>query len=122
MFNLPRPVKKRRVCSMPNVNRYGPVDKKANGEIELTVEEYESLRLMDIEELDQNGCAEFMGVARSTFQRIYSEARKKVAQSIINGKTLFIHGGKYNLCSGRKEHRFCGRENCQRQKNCKNRR
>ena len=45
---------------------------------------------MDIENLDQQGCADKMGVGRTTFQRIYKEARGKIADSIINGKRLII--------------------------------
>jgi predicted DNA-binding protein (UPF0251 family) len=95
---------------MPMTKTFGPLDKNLNNEsIEMTVEEYESIRLMDLEEMDQNGCAEFMGIARSTFQRIYSEARKKMAESLVNGKVLVIEGGSYTLCSHNRGTRHCGR-------------
>lgn len=106
---MPRPRKGRRVCGIPNIKTFGPVkDKNETADaVVMTVEELESLRLMDLEELDQIECAEFMGVARSTFQRIYSDARKKVADSLINGKVLKIEGGDYVVCDG-----SCNMEPC----------
>ena len=39
-------------------------------------------------------------VARTTVQGIYAEARKKIAESLVNGKVLLIEGGEYRLCEG----------------------
>ncbi|KAJ51649.1 putative DNA-binding protein (UPF0251 family) [Clostridium tetanomorphum] len=96
-----RPRKWRRVCTLPQVDKFGPVD-ILNGiseSIIMTVEEYETIRLMDLEGLTQEQCADTMGVARSTIQRIYDDARKKMADSLVNGKILKIEGGDYKLCS-----------------------
>jgi hypothetical protein len=41
-----------------------------------------------------------MNVARSTVQGIYIDARKKLAESLVNGKVLSIEGGEYRLCDG----------------------
>ena len=38
--------------------------------------------------------------ARTTVQGIYAEARKKIAESLVNGKVLLIEGGEYRLCEG----------------------
>ena len=54
------------------------------------LEEVESLRLMDLENHDQNSCADMMEVSRSTFQRIYQRAKTKVADAIVNGKKIKI--------------------------------
>lgn len=104
-----RPRKWRRVCTLPEVNEFGPLNflKEINELITMTVEEYETIRLMDLEWLNQEQCAEAMGVARSTVQRIYDDARKKIADSLVNGKMLKIEGGDYKLCSD-----FNDRENC----------
>ncbi len=64
------------------------------GEVILSVEEYETIRLIDLEGLEQKECAERMGVARSTVQRMYSHAKTKVADSLANGKVLKIEGGR----------------------------
>lgn len=96
---MARPRKRRRVCGLPNHRVFGPINNNFNGEpIILSVEEYEVIRLIDLEGLEQEECAERMDVARSTVQRMYSEAKRKVADSIVNGKMLRIEGGDYILC------------------------
>ena len=97
-----RPVKRRRVCGLPKTSIYGPVGVYDEDEtVNLSVDEYETIRLIDLEGLTQAECAEQMNVARTTVQGIYSEARKKIAESIVNGKLLNIDGGHYKLCKGR---------------------
>lgn len=106
---MARPRKWRRVCTLPEVDKFGPLDmtKELSGSIIMTVEEYETIRLMDLIGLNQEQCADTMGVARSTVQRIYDDARKKIADSLVNGKMLKIEGGDYKLCSD-----FGDKENC----------
>ncbi|MFD3155378.1 DUF134 domain-containing protein [Haloimpatiens sp. FM7330] len=96
---MPRPRKWRKVGYVPTNNVFGPLQcGNSNREvINMEVEELESLRLMDLEGYDQIKCAQLMGIARSTFQRIYSSAKGKVADSIVNGKVLKIEGGNYTL-------------------------
>lgn len=57
----------------------------------LTMEEAESLRLKNIEGLDQVECAKKMGTSQSTFQRILTSAYKKVSEAIIKGKAIEIN-------------------------------
>jgi len=104
---MPRPKKWRTVCRMPRTCRFGPLDGPAQAEIvELTVDEYEAIRLIDLEGLTQEECAAQMGVARTTAQGIYAQARRKTADSLVNGKLLLIGGGDYRLCGSPGE--FCG--------------
>lgn len=104
-----RPRKWKRVCTLPEVNIFGPVgiSQNVSEPIIMTVEEYETIRLMDLSRLNQEQTASTMGVARSTVQRIYDDARRKLADSLVNGKTLKIQGGDYKLCSD-----FEDKENC----------
>ena len=55
-------------------------------------EELEALRLAEIEGLYQAEASTRMGVARSTFQRIMTEARYKVTKALVEGKALQIYG------------------------------
>jgi predicted DNA-binding protein (UPF0251 family) len=100
---MARPVKWRRVCSLPDRNRFGPLG-FSEGEksyVRMTVDEYEAIRLIDLEGFNQEECAQQMNVARTTVQGIYVTARKKLAESLVNGKVLLIEGGEYRLCEGR---------------------
>ena len=65
---MPRPRKWRRVCSLPDVNRFGPLDFAVEKEhvVIMSVDEYETIRLIDLEGLSQEECASLMHVARST--------------------------------------------------------
>lgn len=111
---MPRPRKRRRVCCLPDSNYFGPLDSPANKEhtVNMTVDEYETIRLIDLNRFTQEECAEQMNVARTTVQGIYDEARKKLADSLINGKVLLIEGGEYQLCDG--TGKGCGRNGCTR--------
>ncbi|MBZ4664074.1 MAG: putative DNA-binding protein [Caloramator sp.] len=105
---MPRPRKYRKVCCLPKVNEFGPLNvKELNNYVIMTVEEYETIRLMDLENLSQEETAERMGVARSTIQRIYEEARRKIADFIVNGKTLKIEGGDYRVCDFNVDNNRC---------------
>lgn len=99
---MPRPMKWRKVCCLPERNRFGPLDANADekNHVKMTVDEYETIRLIDLEGFTQEECAKQMNVARTTVQGIYIEARKKLAESLVNGKVLLIEGGEYRLCDG----------------------
>lgn len=107
---MPRPCKRRRICARPDCERFGPVGGKAQGEgITMTLDEFECIRLMDLEHLTQEQCASQMKVARTTVQAIYSSAREKLAQCLVQGRELLIAGGNYTLCEAR---RGCCRRHC----------
>ena len=108
---MARPRKGKVVCEMPKILRFGP---KGQGHIHhanlvMSVEEYESIRLMDYEGLNQEESAKKMEIGRSTFQRIYDDARKKIAQSLVDGRNIIIEGGDYKICEDFEE---CSRLGC----------
>lgn len=59
----------------------------------MNLDEYECIRLIDYEGLEQEQCAKQMGVARTTVQTIYKNAREKLADFLVNGKRIRIDGG-----------------------------
>ena len=60
---------------------------------QIALDEVEALRLADVEGLYHEAAAEHMGVSRATFGRIVAEARRKVAEALIGGHALRLHGG-----------------------------
>ena len=108
--SLARPRKLRKVCDLPINNKFAPVGKCKNDleTVSMTVEEYETIRLIDLEGLTQEECSETMHVARTTVQRIYIEARKKIADFLVNGSLLSIEGGNYKLCRDSQHPNGCG--------------
>ncbi len=108
---MPRPRKWRKVCCLPENSLFGPLNTlhPAGETIIMTIDEFETIRLIDLETLTQEECAEKMNVARTTVQRIYNGARKKVAASLVDGSILKIEGGDYKLCDGSVQLHGCGR-------------
>lgn len=96
---MPRPRKWRKVCCLPESDTFGPLNRPflEDEMILMTVEEYETIRLIDLEGLTQEECAERMHVARATVQKIYNDARKILAASLVNGNMIKIEGGDYKL-------------------------
>ncbi|HPD89450.1 MAG TPA: DUF134 domain-containing protein [Oscillospiraceae bacterium] len=120
---MPRPCKRRRICAMPGCGRFGPKD-HAGAEhpvVTMTLDEYESIRLIDLLGMTQEQCAEQMNVARTTAQAIYTSARVKLAECLVNQKELKIEGGDYVLCDGGTEECGCGHGRCCRRREEKNR-
>ncbi len=104
---MPRGVKCRRVCSLPENRLFTPVQ-PFHETVLLTVEELEAVRLCDLEGLEQDEAAINMNVSRATFQRTLYLARKKIAEALCAGKAIEIGGGNYELA----EHRCGCRARC----------
>ena len=106
---MSRPIKRRNICSLPENNRFGPFDIEVDKDqfIKMRVDEYETIRLIDLEGFTQAECAEQMNVVCVIVQGIYTKARKKLAKSLVNNKVLIIEGGEYQFCDGTGQ--GCGR-------------
>lgn len=111
---MSRPRKCRKVCCLPRVTEFHPKDKENENIIILTVDEYETIRLIDKEGLSQKECADYMEVARTTVQQIYNSARVKIANALVDGTGIRIEGGNYTLCSDdEKKCTYCScKRNC----------
>jgi len=98
---MPRPIRKRRIHRIPSFNSFGPLDRKSELEpIRMSLEEYETIRLIDKRGFTQEECSRHMDIARTTVQQLYNDARYKVSLSIVDGRQLIIEGGNYLLCEG----------------------
>lgn len=100
---------------MPESTMFGPLN-APDSDLEIiimTVEEYETIRLIDLEGLMQEECAEQMNVARTTVQKIYNDARKKLSDALVNGSIIKIEGGDYKLCEKSDQPYVC--TGCRRQ-------
>ena len=108
---MPRPKKYRKVCHYPKTQVFQPVGSgEDQAPVMLSVDEYETIRLIDQEGFSQEQCGEYMRIARTTVQLIYASARKKLADMLVDGRKLYIEGGDYQLCNG--EETFCGCGEC----------
>lgn len=97
-----RPKKTRFVKCDPTERCFVPHGKQADCcEIGLTLDEFEAIRLLDYEKLSQIEVAKRMRVHRSTISRIITSARQKVAQSLVEIKSLRIEGGCCKVIKGR---------------------
>lgn len=111
---MARPVKSRIVCSEPKITTFRPDDCDQLEYVYMSLEEFETIRLIDNNNLTQEETANFMDIARTTVQGIYDDARKKIADAIVNGKVLKIEGGNYSLCAKMPLGKYCNRKNCKR--------
>ncbi len=97
-----RPTKWRKIENVPVIAYFVPSEKEIAEVPEniLKLEELEAIRLKDLKGLEQGECADEMAVSRPTFQRILLSAREKIADSLVNGKTIHIEGGNFtqNIC------------------------
>ncbi len=94
-----RPKKERRIENIPESKLYKPAGIPNNRleRVSLTFEEVEAVRLKDLEGLNQQEAAAKMEISRPTYQRILTEARQKIAEALIEGKSLKFEGGSYRL-------------------------
>jgi uncharacterized protein len=88
----------RKVSGIPVIKGFKPFGLKQkvvdNGSVNLLLEEYEAIRLCDYEQLNHFDASVRMGVSRPTFTRIYASALNKLAIAMVEGRSVYIEGGK----------------------------
>lgn len=112
---MSRPVKCRKVCYFPENQEFYPSKEfSEKSPVVLNIDEYEAVRLLDKEGMTQEECCRFMRIGRTTVQRIYDNARKKLAVSLVEGRPIQIKDGDYWLCDGKSTK--CSYEDCMKRK------
>ena len=94
---MTRPRKCRRIAGTPRVTYFKPqgIPLRDLDEVNLPFEGHEALRLADVEGMNQEEAAQYMGVSRHTFGRVLAGARKVVAEAVVKGLALRVQGGDY---------------------------
>jgi predicted DNA-binding protein (UPF0251 family) len=68
--------------------------------VSLTLEELETVRLVDLLELEQEEASFYMGISRKALWNDLISARKKIAAALVYGAGIKIEGGSYMLREG----------------------
>lgn len=93
-----RPKKTRVVTGDPEISKFSPRGRPGRpDEVELTLGEYEALKLTDLEGRCQKDAAILMGISQPTFSRVLKSARKAVSDGLIFGKRIKVSGGTYKF-------------------------
>ena len=94
---MPRKQRCRWIGGYPDHWEFSPEEVSDGEPVVMSLDEFETVRLLDREGMTQEQCAERMGVARTTVTAIYESARRKIAEALVDGKRLLIRGGSYRL-------------------------
>jgi predicted DNA-binding protein (UPF0251 family) len=100
---VPRPFCSRRIAGRPAAPVFKPIRIPVVelSEVVMTLDEFEAIRLADLDGLYQEQAAEQMKVSRTTFSRIVDAARRKIADALVHGKALRIEGGPVQVTGRR---------------------
>jgi predicted DNA-binding protein (UPF0251 family) len=92
---MPRRKNNRLIDLPPVFTEFKPsgIRRKDLETINLSIDEYEAIRLADYYGLNQEEAAKQMHISRPTFSRVVESARKKMAEFIIKGRRITIEGG-----------------------------
>jgi len=105
---MSRPKRPRCIGVPPVVTEFGPKEGREKGEVVLSFEEFEAVRLIDYDGLDQGQAAGIMNVSRQTVGRILRAGRFKLTKAVVASCRLKLSGGCYEIdetISGRGRHR-----------------
>ena len=107
---MPRPKKERKVQFPPTISYFKPqgIPMAQLQQVVLNVDEYEAVRLVDYENMEQEAAARKLGISRPTCARIVTEAHRKIAEAITMGKAIRIEGGNFKLVQNMMRCRNCG--------------
>lgn len=95
---MARPKKQRVICAKAKIVEFSPLPPSEQEPIILSMDEYEVIRLHDLEHLEQSAVASQMLVSRPTVAALLATAREKLADAITNGRSLLIEQGDCTVC------------------------
>jgi predicted DNA-binding protein (UPF0251 family) len=100
---VPRPFCCRRIAGRPAAPIFKPVGIPVLelDEVVMSLDEFEAMRLADLDGLYQEEAAAQMNVSRTTFSRIIDAAHRKMADALVHGKALRIEGGPVQVAGRR---------------------
>ena len=95
-----RPKKYRLVKHDPKISHFSPRGRPGRpDEVDLTMDEFEAIRLIDFMGFSQKEASRSMRISQQTFSRVLKKARKALADGLVMGKIIKIHGGHYVISS-----------------------
>lgn len=95
-----RPKKYRIVRLEPRIKQFSPRGRPGRpDEVELTMDEFEAIRLADHKRLSQKEACQSMQISQQTFSRILRRAHKILADGLVHGKIIKVQGGYYVISS-----------------------
>jgi predicted DNA-binding protein (UPF0251 family) len=103
---MARPKCVRSIHGLPDATYFKPrgIPLVELDEVVLTGDEYEAIRLADLDGRYHEDAAARMNISRATFGRIIESARRKVADALTGGKAIKIEGGSIRMSNKRKFH------------------
>ncbi|MFB6342912.1 DUF134 domain-containing protein [Saccharicrinis sp. FJH62] len=106
---MSRPKRLRKISNPPRIRGMNPFGYYGalKDPVQLYHEEYEAIRLLDYEGMNQEDAAKLMDVSRPTLTRIYDSARKKIAISFTEARQIQIEGGQAYFADDWYECRNC---------------
>ena len=122
---MPRPITNRKILNPPKMAGFKPFGMPLCEieSVKLQYDEYESINLVNYQNLPQDEASEKMGISRPTFTRVYNRALKKIARAFVECLAIEIEGGNvefekqwykcrkcFKLIEGLENHIKC--ENC----------
>jgi len=98
-----RPRRIRRIFFEPEATFFKPagISLRHLQESILTKDELEAIRLIDLEKIEQKKVAKQMKISQPTLSRLLTSARNKIADALVNGKSIKIQGGNFKMVKGR---------------------
>ncbi len=110
---MPRPKRPRYIINQPIVNAFIPEGTPSCDEVTLSLEEFEIIRLIDYEGLDQSQAAEIMQVSRQTVGRILKSGRYNLSKFVVEAHRLKVEGGCFKVHQKGHGHHGLGRRHGQ---------